>query len=171
MPTIDDLYEQSAANTAFNAAQAELNRDWQEYMSSTSHQREVGDLIAAGLNPVLSANSGSTWSSVGNAAADPTSAQGIMSLLGGYISADATKAAAGAAAAATQAAAAMNSGATIAASENNLLGQAIKDPESYLLYKYERGETEQLANSAANVTRNLGEMAENAALLRSYSYW
>lgn len=31
---------------------------WQEKMSKTSHQMEVNDLIASGLNPVLSANQG-----------------------------------------------------------------------------------------------------------------
>lgn len=46
--------DQSAKAMQFSAEQAELNRRFQAEMSNTAHQREVQDLIKAGLNPVLS---------------------------------------------------------------------------------------------------------------------
>ncbi len=66
--------QQNAKAMAFNQDEAAKNRNWQEMLSNTAHQREVRDLMAAGLNPVLSAMNGN-GASVGSGA----TAQGVTS--------------------------------------------------------------------------------------------
>lgn len=45
----------SALSNVFQSGEADENRDFQERMSSTAHQREIEDLRKAGINPMLTA--------------------------------------------------------------------------------------------------------------------
>lgn len=64
-----------SANVA-SAEQAQKQMDFQERMSSTGHQREVADLRAAGLNPLLSVNAGA--STPGGASGSGAAGSGAM---------------------------------------------------------------------------------------------
>lgn len=74
----------SRANTEASMAEAERNRQFQLYASNTAHQREVADLKAAGLNPILSANSGASTPS-GSMGQVDTSFDGVLAQVYGHL--------------------------------------------------------------------------------------
>lgn len=109
--------EQQAQNNAWSAQQAQKQMDFQREMSNTAHQREVADLKAAGLNPVLSANSGASVPNGAAAEADKTAAGNVGAILQQVLQAQSAREVAGMYNAATIAAATIAANASMYGSD------------------------------------------------------
>lgn len=66
--------EQAALDRDFQSTEAEKQRQWEKEMSDTAHQREMADMQAAGLNPVLSVLGGNGASTPSGYAASGSTA-------------------------------------------------------------------------------------------------
>lgn len=76
---MDYQSKSDATAMAWSAQEAEKNRQWQEELANTAHQRQVNDLVNAGLNPILSANNGAyTGSGATGQAFSSSGAQGTV---------------------------------------------------------------------------------------------
>lgn len=64
-----------------NSQLAEDNRNWQERMANSAHQRQIADLKKAGLNPVLSITGGSGANTPSGSTASVSDGAGYFSAL------------------------------------------------------------------------------------------
>lgn len=70
--------DQAAANRSFQADQAQISRDYATQMSNSAYQRQVADMEAAGLNPMLAYVKGGGASTPAVSPPSGSSASGVM---------------------------------------------------------------------------------------------